>query len=211
MARRKKATPKRKSKWTPDNILSDPKSPLASADLRACLTPSIPLCISVLANPLAWTSLSIRERRDVLCLFPDMAHTLDADTDDARPNFETLMNDDSFRYDCAAYVDNLAMGRHDAVWLEDAWSAHNRRKAGEFDEWLRDKFVEDWAVEPPDDSKKAKPEERRVQDGQGEAADGQKRGDETESILAGGKPQDEADNGDSNHCMGEGSHRIAIL
>ncbi|QLI63699.1 uncharacterized protein G6M90_00g020790 [Metarhizium brunneum] len=200
MARRKKAAPKRKSKWTPDNILSDPKSPLASADLR-----------SVLANPLAWTSLSIQERRDVLCLFPDMAHTLDADTDDARPNFETLMNDDSFRYDCAAYVDNLAMGRHDAVWLEDAWSAHDRRKAGEFDEWLRDKFVEDWAVEPPDDSKKAKPEERRVQDGQGEGVDGQKRGDETESTLAGCQPQDEADNGDSNHCMGEDSHRIAIL
>ncbi|KID94190.1 hypothetical protein MAJ_09866, partial [Metarhizium majus ARSEF 297] len=167
---------------------------------------------SVLANPLAWTSLSIQERREVLSLFPDMAHTLDADTDDARPNFETLMNDDSFRYDCAAYVDNLAMGRHDAVWLEDAWSAHNRRKAGEFDEWLRDKFVEDWAVEPPDDSKeKAKPEERRVQDGQGEAADGQKRGDETESTLAGCQPQDEADNGDSNYCMGEDSHRIAIL
>ncbi|KAG8424832.1 hypothetical protein J3458_001593 [Metarhizium acridum] len=168
---------------------------------------------SVLANPLAWTSLSIKERQEVLSLFPDMAHTLDADTDDARPNFETLMNDDSFRYDCAAYVDNLAMGRHDAVWLEDAWSAHNRRKAGEFDGWLRDKFVEDWAVEPPDDSKAtARPEERRVEDGRGEAADRQKKGDdETESTLEGCQPQDEADNGDSNHSMGADSHGMAIL
>jgi hypothetical protein len=101
---------------------------------------------------MAWTSLTVQERREILSLFPDMAHTLDADTDDARPNLETLMNDDSFRHDCATYVENLANGRHDPGWLEQAWRAHERRKAGEFDGWLRDRFVQDWGVEIPEDT-----------------------------------------------------------
>ncbi|KHN95694.1 uncharacterized protein MAM_06535 [Metarhizium album ARSEF 1941] len=144
-----------------------------------------------------------------------MAHTLDADTGDARPNFETLMNDDSFRYDCAAYVDDLARGRHDAVWLEDAWRAHARRKAGEFDEWLSDKFVEDWGVDVADDSKmkpKPKAEETQAAHGQGEQAGVQKQGCGVETMLKDGQAEDEAGYGDSNHAMGEqASHHIVVL
>ncbi|OAA41716.1 hypothetical protein NOR_05224 [Metarhizium rileyi] len=196
MPRRKRAAPKRQSKWNSDNILTDPQSPLASADLR-----------SVLSNPLAWTSLSVEERKEVLSLFPDMAHTLDADTDDARPNFETLMNDDSFRYDCAAYVDHLARGRHDPVWLEDAWRAHDRRKAGEFEEWLGDKFVEDWGVEIPDASK-VKPKDEGKTDGKAdessEAAITQQLNGFTASTPTpreGGLVQNEADNDDTIYVV----------
>lgn len=63
------------------------------------------------------------------------------------------MNDDSFRYDCAAYTDNIAQGRHDPEWLASAWSAHERRRAGDFDTYLIDKLEEDWGVEIPEDMK----------------------------------------------------------
>ncbi|KAG5961478.1 hypothetical protein E4U57_007663 [Claviceps arundinis] len=133
MPPRKKPRRKQKSKWTPDNILTDPKSPLATSDLRTLLT-----------HPVAWTSLTLEDRREILSLFPDPALILDADTDAARPDLESLINDDAFRADCAAYVEDLAHGRHDPQWLSDAWRAHERRKRGEFEEFLRRKFEEDW-------------------------------------------------------------------
>lgn len=63
------------------------------------------------------------------------------------------MNDDSFRYDCAAYTDNIAQGRHDPEWLASAWSAHERRRAGDFDTYLVDRLEEDWGVEIPEEMK----------------------------------------------------------
>ncbi|KAG5978738.1 hypothetical protein E4U55_006007 [Claviceps digitariae] len=133
----RKTPRKPRSKWTADNILTNPKSPLATADLR-----------SVLTHPLAWTSLTVEERREVLSLFPDVALILDAHTDDARPDFESLISDDAFRADCAAYVENLAQGRHDRQWLRDAWRANERRKAGDFDDFLISKFEGDWGPLP---------------------------------------------------------------
>jgi hypothetical protein len=102
---------------------------------------------------LTWTALDQEEKKEILSLFPDKGHILDAGTEDARPNFASLMNDDSFRYDCAAYTDNIAQGRHDPEWLASAWSAHERRKAGDFDKYLIDKLEEDWGVEIPEEMK----------------------------------------------------------
>ncbi|KAM0473730.1 hypothetical protein ACHAP7_008062 [Fusarium lateritium] len=132
----------RKSKWNADNILTDSKSPLASADLR-----------SILSNPLAWDILEKEEKAEILALFPDSSHILSAGTEDARPDFASLMNDDTFRYDCAAYTENIAQGRHDPEWLEQAWAAHERRKMGDFDEYLDDKFKDEWEVELPPELK----------------------------------------------------------
>ncbi|KAM0246470.1 hypothetical protein ACHAQJ_010215 [Trichoderma viride] len=142
---KKKATPAKRTKkpeWDAESILKDPKSPLATANLR-----------SILCNPLTWTALDQDEKTEILSLFPDKGHILDAGTEDARPNFASLMNDDSFRYDCAAYTDNIAQGRHDPEWLASAWSAHERRKAGDFDKYLIDKLEEEWGVEIPDEMK----------------------------------------------------------
>ncbi|CEI69774.1 hypothetical protein FVEN_g7355 [Fusarium venenatum] len=132
----------RKSKWNQDNILTDPKSPLASADLR-----------SILSNPMAWDILETEERAEILALFPDSQHILGAGTEDACPDFASLMNDDSFRYDCAAYTENIAQGRHDPEWLAQAWAAHERRKMGDFDEHLDSKFKDDWNVDLPPELK----------------------------------------------------------
>lgn len=102
---------------------------------------------------MAWTALDQDERAEILALFPDKGHILDAGTDGARPNFASLMNDDSFRYDCAAYTDNIAQGRHNPEWLASAWSAHERRKAGDFDAHLMDKLEEEWGVTIPEEMK----------------------------------------------------------
>ncbi|KAF4334497.1 hypothetical protein FBEOM_11676 [Fusarium beomiforme] len=127
-----------KSRWNADNLLTDPKSPLASADLR-----------SILSNPMAWDILDKEEKTEILALFPDSQHILSAGTEDACPDFASLMNDDSFRYDCAAYTENIAQGRHDPEWLVHAWAAHERRKMGDFDEFLDNRFKDEWGVELP--------------------------------------------------------------
>ncbi|KAF5573637.1 hypothetical protein FPANT_12224 [Fusarium pseudoanthophilum] len=132
----------KKSKWTADNILTDPKSPLASADLR-----------SILSNPMAWDILDKEEKAEILALFPDSQHILNPGMEDACPDFASLMNDDSFRYDCAAYTENIAQGRHDPEWLAHAWAAHERRKMGDFDEFLDNKFRDEWDVELPPELK----------------------------------------------------------
>ncbi|KAF4988571.1 hypothetical protein FGRMN_9691 [Fusarium graminum] len=132
----------RKSKWNASNILTDSKSPLASADLR-----------SILSNPLTWDILQKEEKAEILALFPDSQHILGAGTEDACPDFASLMNDDTFRYDCAAYTENISQGRHDPEWLEQAWAAHERRKMGDFDEYLDNRFKDEWEVELPPELK----------------------------------------------------------
>ncbi|KAI9149446.1 hypothetical protein HJFPF1_11499 [Paramyrothecium foliicola] len=131
-----------KSKWNAENIMVDSKSPLATCDLR-----------TVLSNPMAWDILDAHEKAEILALFPDREHIIKTEAEGSRPNFQTLLNDDSFRHDCATYTENVAEGRHDPEWLAEAWAAHGRRKAGDFDEYLTAKFEEDWAVKLPDELK----------------------------------------------------------
>lgn len=102
---------------------------------------------------MAWDVLDAADRAEILSLFPDGEHVLDAGTPSARPDILSLRNDDTFRYDCAAYTENIAEGRFDPGWLECAWSAHERRKIGDFDEYLAEKFEEDWGVELPEEYK----------------------------------------------------------
>lgn len=98
----------------------------------------------MLSNPLAWSALDDEDQAEILALLPDKKHVADGP---ARPNFASLMSDDSVRNDCAAYTENMAEERHEEQWLEDAWTAHLRRRAGEFDGFLDAKFEQDWAAE----------------------------------------------------------------
>ncbi|KFA46478.1 hypothetical protein S40293_04298 [Stachybotrys chartarum IBT 40293] len=135
--------PLRKSRWNAENILIDEKSPLAKCDLR-----------NVLSNPAAWDSLDTHERAEVLALFPDRQHIAGGGSgggSDARPDLQGLLSDDSFRHDCASYTDNIAQGRHDPQWLAEAWAAHERRRIGEFDDYLVRRFEEDWGVAIPEE------------------------------------------------------------
>jgi hypothetical protein len=62
----------------------------------------------------------------------------------------SLMNDDNFRHDCARYTEHISEGRHDPEWLVEAWAAHERRRVGDFDDYLAQKFEEDWDVKLPE-------------------------------------------------------------
>ncbi|SPO00708.1 related to synaptobrevin SEC22 [Cephalotrichum gorgonifer] len=126
---------RRKSKWDAATVLTSEKSPLAKCDLRA-----------VLQHPLAWDILTPDERASILSHFPDETHVHGAGTPDARPNLESLLNDNSFRHDCARYAEGIASGWHDEQWLYEAWEAHERRAAGEFDGVLERALEEEWGV-----------------------------------------------------------------
>jgi hypothetical protein len=99
----------------------------------------------------------------VLAKFPDDTHILDPGTSNARPNLQSLRNDDDFRHDCARYCENIEQGRHDDEWLNQAWVAHEMHRAGEFDGYLREKFEEDWDVKLPEEEIKPDPAEQRTE------------------------------------------------
>lgn len=99
---------------------------------------------------MAWDALDSSERQEVLSLFPDKSLVLGAGTEEARPDFAALMNDDTFRHDCATYVDNVAQGRFDPDWISSAWAAHERRKMGDFDEHLVSQFESTWGIDLPE-------------------------------------------------------------
>lgn len=133
---------------------------------------------------MAWDVLDKDDKAEILALFPDDQHVLGAGTDDACPDFASLMNDDSFRHDCAAYTENIAQGRHDPEWLASAWAAHERRKAGDFDEHLENKFKDDWEIEltpePKSQSSGAAPSEGDVTMEDPEPEQGDARKEEVE-------------------------------
>ncbi|KAK0727980.1 Asx homology domain-containing protein [Lasiosphaeria miniovina] len=132
--------PTRDKKWESPFVYTDPKSPLTQADLRA-----------ILLLPEAWGILTPEERQEVLAKFPDKMHILDSGTEAARPNPESLRNDDNFRHDCTRYCENLELGQYDDDWLYQAWTAHEKHKRGDFDRHLQRRFEEDWRMKLPED------------------------------------------------------------
>ncbi|KAK3491553.1 Asx homology domain-containing protein [Neurospora crassa] len=125
-------------KWGAPFVYTDEKSPLTNADLRA-----------ILLLPRAWDVLTPDERKDILAKFPDDSHILDPGTEIARPDLVSLRNNDHFRYDCARYLENIARGRHDEQWLQEAWVAHEKHKRGDYDDFLIKEFENDWATKIP--------------------------------------------------------------
>ncbi|KAJ0299294.1 hypothetical protein COL5a_000629 [Colletotrichum fioriniae] len=134
-----RVVPKKGPKWTTQKLLTDLKSPLASANLRA-----------MLCQPAAWDILTKEERAEIVSLFPAGTRILDAGTDEARPDFDALRNNNNFRHDCATYADNISLGKHDPEWLEQAWGARERRRAGEFDDYVTQKFEDEWSCKLPE-------------------------------------------------------------
>ncbi|KAG6356719.1 hypothetical protein INS49_014593 [Diaporthe citri] len=129
-------------KWTPEYVTQSKQSPLVNKDLRA-----------LLLHPQAWDVLGDEDKKELLALFPDTRHILNANTPDARPNIMSLQNDDNFRHDTEEYVSNLKAGMHDPAWLQDAWAAHEARASGQFDEYYIRKLEVDWKTTIPDELK----------------------------------------------------------
>ncbi|KAF3356510.1 HC-toxin synthetase [Verticillium dahliae VDG1] len=140
----KKPKTTRRKNWSAEDLLTNAKSPLVNGDIRA-----------MLSAPAAWEILTADERAEIIMLLPAGTPMLDAGTPEARPDMASLASDDSFRHDCARYAENLGDGKHDPQWLEEAWSAHDERAAGEFEEYLEHHFEEEWGVKLPDEMKKS--------------------------------------------------------
>ncbi|KAI1458395.1 Asx homology domain-containing protein [Annulohypoxylon moriforme] len=125
---------KNRSKYdNPDEMLTNPRAPLAKVNLR-----------DLLCNSKAWDILSPEEKKSILDKFPDEEEILDAGTENARPNIAALRNNDNFRHDAARYQEDLRKGWHDPEWIRQAQVAHKRRAAGDYNEYLAARFRHEW-------------------------------------------------------------------
>ncbi|RWA13535.1 hypothetical protein EKO27_g1536 [Xylaria grammica] len=155
---------KRRSKWDdPDEMLTDPNSPLVDARLRvSCSTCAIlhdlkmyenvvrtDLVQELLCSPKAWDILTREEKERILAKFPDNAEILDHNTPDARPDISALRNNNNFRHDVARYQDGLSRGFHDPEWIRQAQAAHRSREIGAYDDFMAADFEERWEVSMP--------------------------------------------------------------
>ncbi|KAI1659058.1 Asx homology domain-containing protein [Daldinia decipiens] len=127
----------------PDEMLTNPLSPLATAQLR-----------ELLCSNVAWDLLSSEEKQQVLAKFPDEKEILDAGTENARPDIAALRNNNNFRHDIVRYQNDLKKGWHDPEWIRQAQSAHSKREIGFYNEYISDRFQEDWNMEMPGEEDK---------------------------------------------------------
>ncbi|KAI0437688.1 Asx homology domain-containing protein [Xylaria telfairii] len=130
---------KSRSKWdNPDEMLTDPSSPLVNANLR-----------DLVCNPKAWDILTREEREKILAKFPDDTEILDTGTPNARPDIAALRNNNNFRNDVARYQEGLSKGFHDPEWIQQAQAAHRSRELGFYDEFMATDFEEKWDMPMP--------------------------------------------------------------
>ncbi|KAI1429570.1 Asx homology domain-containing protein [Xylaria sp. FL1777] len=133
---------KSRSKWdNPDEMLTDPNSPLVKAKLR-----------ELLCSPMAWDVLSREEKEQILSKFPDNTMILEPDTPNARPDVAALLNNNNFRNDVTRYQGGLSKGFHDPEWIRQAQSAHRSREAGVYDDFMAADFKEKWGIPMPEQS-----------------------------------------------------------
>lgn len=103
---------------------------------------------------MAWDALTPADKEEVLAAFPPGSHIpASGPEDEAKPDIARLKNDDTFRYDCASFTENLALGRFEPDWLESAWAAHQRKKMGDYDEFVWRRFEEVWETVLPEEFK----------------------------------------------------------
>lgn len=175
-------------KWAVPFVYTDSKSPLVAAPIR-----------DILLHPRAWGVLSAGDRAELAAMLaldrpasvtssspPSPAEAGNSGSQsevvaEARPDLDYLRSDDSFRFDCARYSENVGDGRHDEGWLAESWVAHERRKRGDFREYLAAKLERDWDVKLPQskevgeeggDEDEQEKEEKKEGEGEAEAASG---------------------------------------
>jgi hypothetical protein len=167
----KKARKNDSKKWQAPSVFTDAKSPLVNAPLRVWLHPTsttgdytLNLPQAILLHPQAWDVLSADDQAELGAMLaldhpaslshspsPSASGPQDGKSLPARgrPNLDYLRSDDSFRFDCARYTENIEAGCHDEAWLVEAWTAHERRKRGDFKQYLARKLERDWDVVLP--------------------------------------------------------------
>lgn len=211
----KKARKNDATKWQAPAVFTDAKSPLVTAPLRVSLpvyrqNPFPALYVNskppqaILLHPQAWDVLSPTDQAELSAM---LSHDRPASVSTSpsppgsgprargspeqpsRPNLDYLRSDDSFRFDCARYTENIEQGCHDPGWLAESWTAHERRKRGDFREYLAQKLVRDWDVEVPAKEESEEGGERKEERASDEdATTGGGGGNEKDGAALGGSP-----------------------
>jgi hypothetical protein len=178
------------AKWSIPFVFTDARSPLVKTDLRVCLPPishkfQTNSCDkAILLHPKAWDSLSLDEQevlRDMLGLDKP-----EGETD--KPDLNYLRSDDSFRSDCERYKEGIENEQFHEGWLRDAWTAHERRRRGDFKEFLAGKLERDWGASVPEVEEEVDGEEEEEGRGEEEATSAA-RGGSKEGSSPMGPPQ----------------------
>lgn len=94
-----------------------------------------------------WTSLSQKQRNDILALWPDPP--VRSGPDMLRPDLDKLRSNDDFRNDVTRYQDELRGGQHETQWIAQAIGANQERAAGVYDPYLAAAFASAWGEEMP--------------------------------------------------------------
>lgn len=123
-------------KWDPQLVVTDSKSPLATAKL-----------IEILKSDKAWDLLSPEQQRELITYLPrapsdamrdieeEMAASVLADQPLPNIALQRLNTSMAFKSDIRQFQEDLDAGKLDISWVEQALMASERRKRGDFDDW----------------------------------------------------------------------------
>ncbi|OBT88485.1 hypothetical protein VE02_03485 [Pseudogymnoascus sp. 03VT05] len=131
----KKAKVSRKGIWSVENVLQNPKSPLVNANLKG-----------LFSNPEAWNILDKETKAQLISMLPENSHVLDEVDGEVRISESFLKFDQNWAHYLGRAQEDIAEGRNDPGWLEEAAEASEQRADGEFDDWKDNEYEMFWGV-----------------------------------------------------------------
>ncbi|OBT78836.1 hypothetical protein VF21_02536 [Pseudogymnoascus sp. 05NY08] len=131
----KKAKVGRKGIWSVENVLQNPKSPLVNANLKG-----------LFSNPEAWNILDKETKAQLISMLPENSHVLDEVDGEVRISESFLKFDQNWAHYLGRAQEDIAEGRNDPGWLEEAAEASEQRADGEFDDWKDNEYEMFWGV-----------------------------------------------------------------
>ncbi|KFX86938.1 hypothetical protein V490_08701 [Pseudogymnoascus sp. VKM F-3557] len=121
--------------WSAENVLQNPKSPLVNANLKG-----------LFSNPEAWNILDKETKAKLIGMLPESTHVLDEVDGELRISENFLKFDQNWAHYLGRAQEDIAEGRNDPVWLEEAAAASEQRTDGEFDDWKDNEYEQFWGV-----------------------------------------------------------------
>ncbi|OBT58473.1 hypothetical protein VE04_01514 [Pseudogymnoascus sp. 24MN13] len=131
----KKAKNGRKGIWSVENVLQNPKSPLVNANLKG-----------LFSNPEAWNILDKETKAKLISMLPENSHVIDEVDGELRISENFLKFDQNWAHYLGRAQEDIAEGRNDPGWLEEAAAASEQRAEGEFDDWKDNEYEMFWGV-----------------------------------------------------------------
>ncbi|OAF63433.1 hypothetical protein VC83_00329 [Pseudogymnoascus destructans] len=131
----KKAKKARTGIWSVENVLQNPKSPLANANLKG-----------LFSNPEAWNILDKETKAKLISMLPENSHVIDEIEGELRISENFLKFDQNWAHYLGRAQEDIAEGRNEPRWLEEAAAASEQRADGEFDDRKDNEYEMFWGV-----------------------------------------------------------------